>query len=772
MLAALAGLNAPALARHDYFLLGEAPGVKAWDSYLPGEDGIASAPLERLQHKAILALYLVPALLDERALKSSDRELLELIPPYKEAAAIGAEKKRTFAALSVDADKRLSPALADSMRFLRWRVLALKPGRHRKINEEVQAFLTKYNQAAKLDSVTAAADINALSEEFGRRQSRLDRANLQSLDRALIRKSAAEQAQKKEESALKEYENHVAEAYVMASLDRRGSASEHFSEAINYLRPRAALQRPQTDELRKAWLHVIDEELFKYEEADSSKAGEALAADQTLNLKRNIGWLIDIAYLAKIDGRLNEAAFEFRRAFLLVARYFPEEQNEYSYLTYDLGETLLWDEKFDESVYYFDKCLQARAKADPLSLTTVDTANMLGRAGLRQGQAKLGLDVFYDNLSRIARRLQLEVHEAGDDERHQELVNALLADLPRASSEDRRQIDDALQGTVDAAIPLKQYDLALSSGESLLAIRSSAEKVDTDMIMSVLWGMAYACDSSARPERAIKYYDRLIDSYGKSMKKLLPSWYHGRGLDYDLVGRPDLAAKDIKMAIALYKEKLLFEEDEESRDHLTWTIADLHYNLEQAKKYPPDRPDYADLADNKRWRRASFPLKVFVGRGPDDGFGGDILKLVHEAVDLWRDYPQSPIAVQYVDDLSKADIFIERVTTYDDIPYGSAGRTSANFEHLGERETRVITRAHVRVYCPSYDGTTWENQNVKMSDFARTQLKYLLVHELGHVFGLAHSPAGPDIMFWKSCSETLSSRDVKTIERIYVTQPE
>jgi predicted Zn-dependent protease len=140
---------------------------------------------------------------------------------------------------------------------------------------------------------------------------------------------------------------------------------------------------------------------------------------------------------------------------------------------------------------------------------------------------------------------------------------------------------------------------------------------------------------------------------------------------------------------------------------------------------------------------------------------------VREAVAIWSDYEGSPIKVQYVDKLSQADVFIERVTVYDDIPYGSAGRTSATYERKGEAETKILTRAHVRIYCPTFDGSDWENQDVKMSSFAKIQFKCLLVHELGHVFGLGHSPAGPDIMFWKSCAQRLSNRDMNTVKIIY-----
>ena len=762
----------PTEAKHDYFLLGEAPGVKAWDTYRQGEDSISHAPLLRTQQQAIVALYLAPVL----AKKTNLDDALTCFPLYEEPKATAKERLAR-----ITSGAKLSAGLADSLRFLRWRLQSADKHNAKKLTEEVTQYFAKYNAEAVKQNTTTCTDVMALSLEYGRRQNYIDQENLADLALRFSESIAATQAIKAEADATQKYENNIAEAHVLASLDRRPEASEHFSEALTYLRSKPAAHRPQTDVIRKTWLRTLDAELLKYEGTETPVMSE----EERLAFKKNLNWLIDVAYLAKIDGRLNEAAYQFRRAFLLAKRYYPEQQSDYSYLAYDLGETLMWDEKFDESVYYFKYATDLREKQDPLSLGTVDTGNLWARALLRQGHSKEALDLFWKNLNAVAQRCKLK--DASDayiaenlkltfggtapgarDRLHIPLVVGLVNYAKSASADDRRQIDDGLQGTIDTAIPLKQYDLAYSNGDALLSVRSqSGDKNNADAVMSVIWGMAYACDSSARPAKAIPLYDRLIKDYGLTMPKLLPYWYHGRGLDLELVGNHALGSKDIRAAVDLYKKKLEIEEDEESRDHLTWTIADLQYNLDQAKKYAPNKPDYAELPENNRWRLSTFPLKIYVGRDKESGFGGEINDLVHEAVTIWASYPSSPLKVEYVDQMSQADIYIERVTVYDDIPYGSAGRTSANFEHKGEVQTKIMTRAHVRVYCPSYDGKTWEEQDVPMSDFAKVQLKYLLVHELGHVFGLTHSPAGPDIMYWKSCAQKLSDRDMKTVNRIY-----
>ncbi len=336
-----------------------------------------------------------------------------------------------------------------------------------------------------------------------------------------------------------------------------------------------------------------------------------------------------------------------------------------------------------------------------------------------------------------------------------------------AGADERRQIDDGLQGAIDSSIPLKRYDVAIECGEALLKLRSQANPVNESTMMSVIWGLAYACDSCGQLDQGLEYYSRLIDNYATSNQSLLAYWYHGRGLDYDMLGKPESAAKDFRKAIVFYQKKLKVEEDDEARDHLTWTIEDLRFNLKTAQKYPVSRSDYADLPDTCRWRLNSFPLKICIEADKDKGFGGQLKDMVLEAVAIWKDCEGSPIKVEYVDTLAQADIFIERVTIYDDIPYGSAGRTSATLESINEVQTKIMTKVHVRIYCPSHDGSDWEGQDVKMSKFAKVQFKTLLVHELGHAFGLTHSPAGPDIMYWKTCADRLSPRDINTLNRIY-----
>ncbi|MBS2006324.1 MAG: hypothetical protein JST01_04750, partial [Cyanobacteria bacterium SZAS TMP-1] len=125
-------------ARHDDFLFGAAPNVKTWDSDLPGEGSIAGSALVVAQARTIAALYLAPVVLADgeapALLRARAAEALALLPKYrtmpKPLPPGEVNKKPVVAKKRSEQVTQISIPLADSLRFLRWRLQYFVDGKN------------------------------------------------------------------------------------------------------------------------------------------------------------------------------------------------------------------------------------------------------------------------------------------------------------------------------------------------------------------------------------------------------------------------------------------------------------------------------------------------------------------------------------------------------------------------------------------------------------------------------------------------------------------
>lgn len=540
-------------------------------------------------------------------------------------------------------------------------------------------------------------------------------------------------------------------------------------------------------------------DLKKSKEMVKGAMASKLTPASEKRIARGLNSLITAAYLCKIDGNLSQAAHLFRRAYLINHRYFPQSDEQLGSICYDLGETLYWSSDLEEAEHYMQEALRLREKNGRDCVEAINLRGTLGRILIIGGRGEAACRFYMETLRLLAGKSFAKSFEAAKGLDFSQLIVGLTAvatDSGNALNPDfKSQFEDALQSLADAAISCKHYDQAIASDQALLYLREekllsektlaakSNQKEEAveerlnqarEQVVATLWQLGWVTSmigNLSAVEDSNKYYGRLITEFPSPLPRPLADWYQARAISFDLLGKYPEAKRDFSEARKLFRKHLRQEKDQEQIDIVTWTIDDITYNLHSRRKSPASDRDYLKAEPNSFWRASRFPLKVFVETSASNGFGGSIRELMHKAMEQWSKYENSPISLTYVSDMDSADVYIERVTSYDDIPYGSAGRTSAVYE---KDNKRALDRAHVRVYCPSYDGFASRAEgaldkieNQEMTSFAKTQLYTLFMHEFGHVLGLGHSPGGQDVMYWKSCSTELTERDKESIRRLY-----
>lgn len=497
--------------------------------------------------------------------------------------------------------------------------------------------------------------------------------------------------------------------------------------------------------------------------------------------------LYHVGYQNKVTRNQSRARQFFWYSVYIYEHYVPENRRQLAGVLYDLAESFSWSDSPDIAVAIFERCAELRKQIDPYSSDYIMTLNTLGRTYLANREPKKATDALRTALDLYTRTQDMQSERVSRLITHlksrdkfdslsaqsanvridalplESQLNTAAASRAKGDSEVRSQIEDLWQVIADSYSRDKSYDEAKQVSLALLQLRKNSGNASRDELLGSIWQFAYICGVSNSHEDSKKYYSEMIEKYAKGPGKPLADWYYNRGIVEDSLGQPEAAARDFKRAISEYRTHLKGLDkidDAEAIQQIGWLISDLQLELKAKSKCPPDSPDYFHSYPHFHWGADRFPLKIYIDDTEKRGFGPKLYSYMKKAVDEWSDTPGMKDRFVFVDDREKADIYFERVSTYDLIPFGSGGGATASFVKRGKNSTKEIDRVHLRLYCREHDLD-------RLSRHAVDQLYTLALHEFGHGLGLGHSPSGGDVMYWKSAMYKLSSRDRSTLLKIY-----
>lgn len=545
---------------------------------------------------------------------------------------------------------------------------------------------------------------------------------------------------------------------------------------------------------------IFPDPAFVYDAAGDiiEQSDQAQAQDQTQDDKRarqplpdldpeQLSELADslyfVGYQHKLQSRQSRAQDLFWHSLFVYQTCLPDRLAPMSGVLYDLGESYFWQKKYDPAIVAMRRCADLRKTCDNDTGLAM-TLSTLGRIYLSAGEPRKAAATFSRGLGLLCRGIEDDAcrlsrmmdrvrglePDTGFDTSSMpvgdfvELTPAEQLEHARsvraiADVDQQGTIDDCLQTLVDAYIGCREYDEADRICSYLLTLKEGRAGSRADDVLDNLWQLAYIRSSALLNEQSLELYDRMLRTYPSQKPRPRADWYYARGLLYDSLGKFDLAEKDFKKAVSLFRRHLKSVEDPEEKEYIYWLAEDIANEVKVRKKDPPHRDDYLKSYEVARWS-ADRPLKICIDTSKRSGFGPELFAMVKHTVEQWLDLEGMPLTYRLVDDRDDCDIYIERVDNYDFIPPGSAGRAAAQYVHKDGRESDELDKVHLRVYCSSPDGK-------ELSGHAVRQLRNLALHEFGHALGLAHSPNGLDIMYWKSGADRLSDRDRRTILRLY-----
>ncbi|MBL0185460.1 MAG: matrixin family metalloprotease [Candidatus Obscuribacter sp.] len=241
-----------------------------------------------------------------------------------------------------------------------------------------------------------------------------------------------------------------------------------------------------------------------------------------------------------------------------------------------------------------------------------------------------------------------------------------------------------------------------------------------------------------------------VKAQGLLHQKLDVTLFYDMGLHYDFAGQ--LAKSNSCFRDCINAFAILSKNDPQNPvlDNLRPLVKSIEELLRGREAIAPDSTTYLDCLHQARWPKSS--LTVFINETHETGFAIEVKAQIKHAIEKWTE----PLQWQYqlTGYLEDADIVIERALPPTALQT-AGGQTT--YKYL-DQDCSIISQAKIQIF----------NGQYHYQDSAPPRFYSLILHELGHAFGLdGHSPFGPDLMYWKSKSVALTSRDLATLKKLY-----
>ncbi|HEY9788276.1 MAG TPA: tetratricopeptide repeat protein [Candidatus Obscuribacterales bacterium] len=235
---------------------------------------------------------------------------------------------------------------------------------------------------------------------------------------------------------------------------------------------------------------------------------------------------------------------------------------------------------------------------------------------------------------------------------------------------------------------------------------------------------------------------------------------------------------ELSKAIEAYEDYLRKDKDRERGVVATNMIATLRKVHANQKDADANAADYFAAIQSggrlQRWPQSALPVRVFIADGLDkagarvQGYKPEFRQILIDAFNSWCDASDGRLAYKIVGDKANADIVC---TWTDQIDYlkklgASVEQGNALVETSNAAEgDEAIRKARIILLLRNSEGNF----------LSEGDLRKVVLHEVGHTLGICgHSINNADVMFFENaptCSEVLTSRDRKTMARLYESYP-